>query len=668
MRIIALVLLMTSAASALDDDFVKFQTARNYFRAGIEYYDAMEYLASVEYFRKAIETYPEYETARDYLSRAYALAGFRDLAVQELESLLYIAPDNVRVASRLDSLRYQYAVQDASRYYSRYIYHNSYVSATMGRYSFAGAMDIVADRFKNVYVSSFEKGRIVTFNVNGEGEGVIKPAASGRLYGLDLMEDTLLASHFSSDRVFLMDRKGSIVTEFGGSGSSEGFFHGPEGVLMVSKDEIYVVDNGNHRVQRFNGQGNFILSFGRKGRYEGELNNPTDITILDDRLYVTDTGNGRLAVYDRHGNFIENHIIEGMREPRGIRAQDDRLVIADFKKGVCFYNPSSGMVEWLEKWKTDDGDDSFRGVTSTAQDRDGYLYATDARAGAVRIFSPLQRTFSNLDLTIYSVDSSQFPVVAFYLQVRNRDGSPVYGLRAENFRVQEDTAPITNFSTDYLKRMRPSSSMIFLVDRSRKMEGYHNEIPWLYDFVLKKMHQKDRVKVINFHDDQWDGADWDWSRRRTVEVLKKRDYRDSQDLGRAFYYAITETLERLDRRAVILVTEGSLREDSFQEYTPDTIVQYARAHYVPLYIISINPPDQQLQRIARDTGGMILRPRQLDDLRGLYDRIEKSEEYRYVLVYSTFKPAVFSGWWSNVKIEVQQKGQKGVRWGGYFIP
>ena len=39
-----------------------------------------------------------------------------------------------------------------------------------------------------------------------------------------------------------------------------------------------------------------------------------------------------------------------------------------------------------------------------------------------------------------------------------------------------------------------------------------------------------------------------------------------------------------------------------------------------------------------------------------------------MVVYSTFKSPSLKGWWADVKIEVAYKGQKGLEWGGYFVP
>lgn len=138
--------------------------------------------------------------------------------------------------------------------------------------------------------------------------------------------------------------------------------------------------------------------------------------------------------------------------------------------------------------------------------------------------------------------------------------------------------------------------------------------------------------------------------------------------GEALYQAISSLLARNDRRAVVLITDGKVAGDSFVQYTPDIIIDYAKEHYIPIFIVSLKNPDPIFQRIATETGGSLLRPSDIDGLKNIYPIVKESQEYRYVLVFQTYKMPSFKGWWVDVKFEVDYKGQKGVQWGGYFVP
>ena len=61
-----------------------------------------------------------------------------------------------------------------------------------------------------------------------------------------------------------------------------------------SNSHLYVVDGGNHRVQRFDISGKQILQFGSKGAGDGELNGPFGIAIHMDKAYIADFYNKRM--------------------------------------------------------------------------------------------------------------------------------------------------------------------------------------------------------------------------------------------------------------------------------------------------------------------------------------------------------------------------------------
>lgn len=394
--------------------------------------------------------------------------------------------------------------------------------------------------------------------------------------------------------------------------------------------------------------------------------NPSDVTVAGDYIYIADTGNRRIVAADPYGNVVKIIRPEKMTNPRGITSKGNLLLVADQENGILFYDTVKEKSTWFHSWNNKK--ESFLNPVSVAVDSDNFIYAADSKRSQIDIFTAVQNRYTNLDMEITSADVSQYPLVALYLNIRNRRGEPLYGLKHENFRVTEDSAPITHFSINYLKKKVSSVSAIFCVDRSNSAEKYHREISWAADFYLREMKRNDSVKVVNFNDNYWQGNAYDWSRRRTLRALKERKYGKGKAVGRTLYNAITDLLPRLNRRAVIFLTDGTISQDSFSRYTPDVVIQYARAHYIPIHIISFKKPDPLLAEISQKTGGTVISAGRMDSIKRLYGKIKKSKECRYVLVYSTFKSPAFRGFWSDIKIEVDFKELKGSEWGGYFVP
>ena len=66
----ACVLVSANPARAATVNLARFERAKEHFRRGVIFFNNNQYLAAVEFFRKAIAEYPEYHTAREYLARA----------------------------------------------------------------------------------------------------------------------------------------------------------------------------------------------------------------------------------------------------------------------------------------------------------------------------------------------------------------------------------------------------------------------------------------------------------------------------------------------------------------------------------------------------------------------------------------------------------------------
>ncbi len=667
-KLVVLLCVVTIVLPAMGEraDFVKFEAAREHFRKGLVHYNRWQYLAAVEYFRRAVATYPEYNTGRDYLARAYQMAGFHDEALRELENLKEASGGSPAVISRIENLRFRHSGVGYSHSVSDLVLNRTYHAREMKRYSFFHPVDCVVDPARNLLVTSFSDGKVVEIDVNGKGKEIIRPGMGGKYYGIDLREGRLAFSSFSEDRVYIGNRQGEVTSILGESGSGEGEFHGPEGLAFDSEGFLYVVDSGNHRVQKFRPDGTFVLSMGNRGKYEGELTRPSDVHVMGDQVYVSDTGSSRIALFDISGNFIKNMTFPDLDSPRGITSYMGTLYVADSKKGLIMIQPDSGRHAWFSSWN--DGKESFNSLMGAAFDREGNLYCVDHGSHSVHIFSPVQKMYSNLSVEIAAIDSGQFPTVALFLNIRGADGNPVYGLTRENFSLTEDGAPIQHYYTGYLKKLRPSISVVLCVDRSRDMAGYHNELSWVSDFILKKMHKNDSLKVMNFNQGYWEGNPWDWSRRRALRALRQREYGEGKNYGKALYNALTEVVDRLNRRSVVLLTEGSVAPGSFDQYTEENIVNYARTHYIPIHVIHFREPASVLKRIARDTGGELIHPGEVSRLREIYPKIRESEEYRYLLIYSTFKGKNLSGLWSDIDLEVDGMTGKGRAHGGYFVP
>jgi len=120
-------------------------------------------------------------------------------------------------------------------------------------------------------------------------------------------------------------------------------FYMPAGIALDSQGNLYILDTGNHRVQKFGPDGRYLASFGRQGQGPGDFAYPDSIDIdAEDMVWVSDPNNQRIQVFTRAGAV--SRTIGFVKERVGkIRRTKSGLVMAG-ESGVFF-----GGLEMEEK-------------------------------------------------------------------------------------------------------------------------------------------------------------------------------------------------------------------------------------------------------------------------------------------------------------------------------
>ncbi|HUU36729.1 MAG TPA: NHL repeat-containing protein [Candidatus Desulfaltia sp.] len=94
-------------------------------------------------------------------------------------------------------------------------------------------------------------------------------------------------------------------------------FNLPSDVALDEDGNIYVLDSGNHRIQKFGPDGRYLATLGRKGQGPGEFVYPESIDIDDaGYIYVSDPRNQRIQVLTPEGK--EARTVKMIDEQPGI--------------------------------------------------------------------------------------------------------------------------------------------------------------------------------------------------------------------------------------------------------------------------------------------------------------------------------------------------------------
>jgi len=103
----------------------------------------------------------------------------------------------------------------------------------------------------------------------------------------------------------IYDTSGTFLGKWGVFGSGAGALNGPAGIAIDADDHVYIVDQHNHRVQKFTSAGTYLLQWGEAGTHDGQFNLPWGVAVdTQGAVYVADWRNDRLQKFTPDGQFV----------------------------------------------------------------------------------------------------------------------------------------------------------------------------------------------------------------------------------------------------------------------------------------------------------------------------------------------------------------------------
>jgi DNA-binding beta-propeller fold protein YncE len=161
-----------------------------------------------------------------------------------------------------------------------------------------------------VFVADYTTGYVKVYDQNYKWQKTFseygeKPGQNIKSEFMDIYDGKLYMAEAGNHRVNVFDLQGNFLFLFGGPGTEPGKLNVAEAAKVNSEGKVYVSDLKNDRIQVFDKDGKFLKMWGKSGSGAGELKTPAGIAIdRHDNVYVTEIGNDRVQVFDKDGNYI----------------------------------------------------------------------------------------------------------------------------------------------------------------------------------------------------------------------------------------------------------------------------------------------------------------------------------------------------------------------------
>jgi DNA-binding beta-propeller fold protein YncE len=131
------------------------------------------------------------------------------------------------------------------------------------------------------------------------------------IWVVDQMTEMVMKFNPQGRLLMLLGRKAENVSvparepKNDGAGRPQDLFSRPTDVAWDAAGDIFVADGlGNARIAKFDKDGKFIKSWGKRGTANGEFANVRSIAVdAQGNVYAADGGNKRIEVFDNDGNF-----------------------------------------------------------------------------------------------------------------------------------------------------------------------------------------------------------------------------------------------------------------------------------------------------------------------------------------------------------------------------
>lgn len=173
--------------------------------------------------------------------------------------------------------------------------------------NFKNVFDLSVMTTGDIVVSDPGNSRVVLLDtsMNIKMENILGGASSDGIRGI---------TTDNADNIYIIDtaaKPGQVIKKFDKNGNrlnlnfgiigglEPSYFNNPTDIEVDNRNgDIYVVDTGNNRVQRFNSEGNFLSEFGQFGSENGSFNAPWGIAIDNQGfVYISDSKNARLQKF-----------------------------------------------------------------------------------------------------------------------------------------------------------------------------------------------------------------------------------------------------------------------------------------------------------------------------------------------------------------------------------
>ncbi|GHU03468.1 hypothetical protein FACS1894147_07470 [Spirochaetia bacterium] len=656
--------------------------ARDEFRLGVQAYNRFSFNESILSFERALAFRPGEPLILSWLGHSYYRSGYEDSALRFWQSAANEygrgAEEYPLLSSRIETVRNRRSFLPVAEDDVRYVESGVYPGVSGGNPLYRQPTAVLPQSDGSVWVVAYGSNEIVRVDVNG----IVRQRSRGPLNGFDRpydmvrgLDGRLYVSEFRGGRISVLDSDGNWRSYIGRKGRGEGMLIGPQNITIDDEGYLYVVDYGNLRISKYDPDGAFILSFGKKSFAFPGFISPTGIAARDSRIFVADNSRKQIFIFDRNGTYLEPLVSEGLEGPESLKLLDDGRFLAADTNRVLLIDPDSAIIRELGLL----GNASKVRIVGAAMDANGNVLAANFDAGEVSLMTRLDDMASGLFLQIDRVIADNFPLITVELRVEDRLRRPIVGLDTRNFLITEGGRDVAEQNFAGAAFRNPEAAVSLLMERSGRTSALKDDLAAAVRDINASLGSINIRSLISageqpLRETLVSTAPNGPSPSRLLDAAARGggggaySQRWRFDLG--LRLAVTDLLAGAKKRAVIFITSGELGELAFEQYGLSELASYLANNNVVFHAVVVGggSPSEGLTYLCEQTGGRILPLYRNQGIGALVTSVAAIPSGSYTLTYRSALPTDFGRAYLPVEAEVYLMDRSGRDGTGYFAP
>ena len=257
------------------------------------------------------------------------------------------------------------------------------------------------------------------------------------------------------------------------------------------------------------------------------------------------------------------------------------------------------------------------------------------------------------------IDATMWPDIVSFVTVEDSFGAPIANLTAADFEVYEDNvlqSPITVVPTG---GGGTAIAVAMALDTSGSIASSFAEVQAAATTFINQLQPADRAALISF--DVQPRLDVALTSDFTA-LVQAINGLSATGAATAIYdtviFSVNEIIGAGGRKAVILLTDGA---DNNSSASLDDAIAFANSAGYPVYVIGLDlvqggTPEQNMQRLATETGGQYFRAPTAAEVESVYLALSQQLNNQYEIAYQTTHTQT-DGSLATVEITAYSMGQ-----------